>query len=551
MQSLLDPRFYYLSNFHQALRWLQQRYGDLLDDTELGFIEQFLAMDTQSQAILVRMIMRKGTHFRLEKLSYAEISCSLTATRPLIEAGWVKQDAELTLDELFKLLRKDEICQHLAQSGANPLPLKKSMGKTQLLELLTDEHAQPREFAGWCPTSDEQILSLTIDPLCQRLRLMFFGNLRQDWSEFVLAELGIFRYEQVPFTADSRAFRSRADVDCYLKLQDCREQFEAGEPIDQVLAHISALICDSTFLTARRNKLLFRMGQQLEREAQLEQALAFYADCRYLGARLRQIRVLERLGQHEHAYELTRQAVEAPESDAEAQAVERAMTRLSRQLGQPQPSKAKPKAPSRIDLILPKPEGESVEFAVAQHLSHSDGPVHYVENSLICSLFGLLCWQAIFAPVPGAFFHPFHTGPVDLFGSDFYPQRQALFAHSLDQLESCAYKDLIRQNYTDKFGIQSPFVFWGALDQTLLEHALECLPAAHLLAWFKRLLLDIKANRAGMPDLIQFWPAQRRYRMIEVKGPGDRLQDNQRRWLAFCAENGMPVDVCYVQWADA
>ena len=54
-----------------------------------------------------------------------------------------------------------------------------------------------------------------------------------------------------------------------------------------------------------------------------------------------------------------------------------------------------------------------------------------------------------------------------------------------------------------------------------------------------------------MPDLIQFWPAERRYRMIEVKGPGDRLQDNQKRWLAFCAQHGMPVDVCYVRWSEA
>ena len=36
--------------------------------------------------------------------------------------------------------------------------------------------------------------------------------------------------------------------------------------------------------------------------------------------------------------------------------------------------------------------------------------------------------------------------------------------------------------------------------------------------------------------------------MVEVKGPGDRLQDNQRRWLAFCAEHRMPVEVVHVQW---
>ena len=46
-------------------------------------------------------------------------------------------------------------------------------------------------------------------------------------------------------------------------------------------------------------------------------------------------------------------------------------------------------------------------------------------------------------------------------------------------------------------------------------------------------------------------PGERRYDMIEVKGPGDRLQDNQRRWLAFFHHHEMPVAVCYVRWADS
>jgi hypothetical protein len=53
-----------------------------------------------------------------------------------------------------------------------------------------------------------------------------------------------------------------------------------------------------------------------------------------------------------------------------------------------------------------------------------------------------------------------------------------------------------------------------------------------------------------LPDLIRFWPAERRYELIEVKGPGDRLQDNQIRWLAYCAQHGMPVRVLDVRWAD-
>jgi len=33
-----------------------------------------------------------------------------------------------------------------------------------------------------------------------------------------------------------------------------------------------------------------------------------------------------------------------------------------------------------------------------------------------------------------------------------------------------------------------------------------------------------------------------------VKGPGDRLQDHQIRWLQFFAGEGIPASVCYVRW---
>jgi hypothetical protein len=89
------------------------------------------------------------------------------------------------------------------------------------------------------------------------------------------------------------------------------------------------------------------------------------------------------------------------------------------------------------------------------------------------------------------------------------------------------------------------------LTPELVEMALDCLPAAHLKLWFVRLLADIRENRSGLPDLVRFWPAERRYELIEVKGPGDKLQDNQIRWLRYCIAHGMPVRVLDVRWAYA
>jgi hypothetical protein len=158
--------------------------------------------------------------------------------------------------------------------------------------------------------------------------------------------------------------------------------------------------------------------------------------------------------------------------------------------------------------------------------------------------------EPVFGALPGAFFHPFQRGPADLHAPDFHTRRAAQFDACLAQLDSGAYRETILRHLVSKAGLQSPFVFWGILTPELVTQALDCLPAAHLKLWFDRLLRDIRSNRSGLPDLVRFWPAERRYELIEVKGPGDRLQDNQIRWLEYCVQHGMPVRVLDVRWAD-
>lgn len=542
----LENPLYYLCNFQQVLSWLELRYADVLSPEEQRFISDFAVLAEPSQALLVRMVMRKGRHFRLSKLSYPEIADSAEALSPLLALGWVDEQAPLTLDELFGLLQKAEILQCFSDQG-----LSAKAKKSQWLEALQALDPQPQAFGQWCPALADRLLSLTVMPLCDRLRLMFFGNLHQDWSEFVLADLGIYSYETVEISADARGLRSRDDVDGYIYLQQCQEAFEAGEPVPAVLQRIVAFSSANAWLQKRRAKLLFQLGQHCERLVDWPLARQIYEQCSYPGARLRLIRVLELSAEYQAALTLAEQAAAAPQSAAEAQQLLRVMPRLRRQLGGPPASRVVSREVARLDLSLPRDaSGLTVELQVQAHLHQPQAPVHYVENSLINSLFGLLCWPAIFAPLPGAFFHPFQRGPVDLLSEDFHPRRSELFQACLEELEDGRYRDSIRQRFVAKWGLQSPFVFWGALSQELLELALDCLPAEHLKHWFQRLLLDIRANRAGMPDLIQFWPEEKRYRMIEVKGPGDRLQDNQLRWLDFCQEHQMPVAVCYVQWQD-
>lgn len=545
MRQALQNPFYYLDNFRQVLAWVAERHGDLLDDHERAFLDRFQQVPQASQALLVRMVMRKGTLFRASKLRYSEIGCPVRASAPLIEQGWVEANPTLDLVQLFGLLKKDELQRVFGSTGIS------GQRKVDLLQALITEHTEPQCFARWCEGLDETAFGLMIGELCDRLRLMFFGNIHQDWSEFVLADLGIFRYEQVAFSPASRAFHARADVDTYLHLHRCRERFESGEAVEAVLLDIPQTPYPNDWLENRRGKLLLSLARQCERNGDMPLALRLHAANRYPGARERAIRVLERNGQPEAALQLALTAQAAPESEHEAQQLQRILPRLRRTLGEPATRRTINAQPERIDLILPRPDGMSVERVVREHMTGSDAPVYYVENALINSLLGLLCWEAIFAPLPGAFFHPFHAGPADLSRPDFHERRSATFSECLSKLGTDAYRDCIRQAYQQKFGVQSQFVSWGLFDDKLLELALHCIPAAHLRAFFQRILLDVPNHRSGLPDLIQFWPEEQRYQLIEVKGPGDRLQDNQKRWIDFALHHQVPIAVCYVQWDEA
>ncbi|MFO8044713.1 MAG: VRR-NUC domain-containing protein [Halomonas sp.] len=552
----LDDPFYYLTNFRFVVAWVAERHGDLLSHDERRFVEIFAALPKASQALLVRMVMRKGQHFRTSRLVYSEIGDSEAALEPLVAAELVDGAPLLTLYELFRQLRLPELRLVLAKEIC-AAGMSASLGKAALQEALASSLLDARPLAAWWPAAQDRVVRLTVMATCDRLRLMFFGNLRQDWAEFVLAELGVQRFERVAFSTESRAFQRREEVDAYLALHRLRERLDAGEPVETLAAELPPVPEDNAWLVARRQRLGVALGRQAERAGRAELALALFGEAGWpvatgsAEARIRRLRLLERQGQHDKAHTLAETLAVASPSELEAQALARLRPRLRRRQGQAALPRPEEPIPERLELCLPGPR-PSVERAVCEHLHRDEAPVAYVENSLITGLFGLLCWEALFAPLPGAFFHPFHSGPADLYREDFVARRRGAFAACLARLDDGCHRQAILATWREKRGLANPFVHWGALDEVLLGLALECLPPDHLRACCDRLLGDLKANRAGLPDLIQFRPeapaGEPRYRLIEVKGPGDRLQDNQRRWLAFFHEQGIPVAVCHVRW---
>lgn len=540
---------YYLTNFQFMLDWVWERYSDLLNEEEHFFVSAFNQLERDARCLLVRLSSRKSQLFRRNKLNYAEISCIDSAARQLVEAGLLQADNPLDLQTLAAGLTKPELCSLFDEH----LPGLKQARKEIIVQQLADLFPSPRPWSEWTGNQYGAAWYLDNQSIIRTFLLLFFGNAYQDLTEFVLQDLGLYRYENYNIDHNHRLFNTRVELETYQRLVDLREQLEVVDSIDSLQQLITLLPAQSTNerLERRRAKLCNQIAYELERAGEHLQALQLYQQNNFPPARERRIRLLEKQARYEEAWKLLEQLIAAPLNEHELQVGLRMAPRLAKKLGK---SFSRKTPTSIVELHheltqLQDDEGYllRVEEVVRQLLDSPETPCVYAENELLCGLFGLWLWPEMFKGIEGAFANPFQSAPLDLYQEDFKARRPGINA-LIQSLQSGGYQQAIRQTFKEKQGVANHFVNWSFLTEELLELALQNIPALHLQRIFERLLFDIKNNRSGLPDLMVFYPAQKRYRLVEVKGPGDRIQDNQQRWLDYFALHHIPAEVCYVRW---
>lgn len=539
------PVGYYLDNFHFLLDHVRRRYHDILSPEEDAFAEEFHDLAPDSQRLYVRLACRKGPLFRADKVRYAEIADNEDAVRELAGAGWLDHGEDAAPEELLGLLTKPELLEldtDLAKSA------RRDELVAQLLETLS-----PGDIIAACSFTILRPLKLDI---LQIYKLLFFGNMRQDFTEFVLNDLGITPYEKYSIEKDVRFFEDRCVMEQTLQLHelgDLAEEVvaEGGDALKgfvELVPGSDELVHDK--LGRRRDRIVNHVARQLEREEELELALTTYESCSIAPSRERRARIHDRLGHIDVAIEVCWDIMRSPEVEAEYEFAVGFLKRLykKKKLTPPQPLPELGNEVEWRDVAVPFDASQKVELLARDWFEQRDHEAWYVENGLLPGLFGMAFWDIIFWPVPGVFHHPFQRGPADLFTAEFRQQRQALIHERLADIENPAnLRRRVESCFCEKQGLANYFVDWRVLDETLLERALDTIPNDHLLSVFRRLLRDLRANRSGFPDLVVF-PPEGGYRLVEIKGPGDTLQDNQKRWLRHFRETGMPAEVARVSW---
>ena len=529
-------KHYYLDNFKTLIAHAQCHYYDLLTDDEKNWLAGFEKLSIQAQSLLVRMYSRKGNLFRSDKLQYDEIGETTAPLQELEQAQFIWLNPVLSAYEMgAELLTKPEICSIYAIES-------KTLSKQALLDhlLLHDPDCTQRPTFTIVQLSHEQVLNI----LC----VLFFANNRQDLTQFVTSELGLQNFERYALSPERRFFQNRSDVDQLISIGEIKRKFDeerASLTFEELNTLNEQLSGTSTneYVERRRQHLVNDIARQLERLGHLEVALSFFQSTSLPPSRERQVRIHVKRKELALAHQLLEQMLRESTNVDENEIAQRIIKRNRAQFSIPIDEKTIDE--KREFHVIPVWQ-ERVEYASLRYFEelYPQSKIYYLENHLICGLLGLALWPAIFADVQGAFINAYQSAPLDLYSSRFVEKREKLVSSLLARIKS-GDTGYLYEILREKKGLQNPFVNWSIWDSSLLASALNSIDHHSLHAIFSIMLKDLRHYRTGFPDLVAFHDTT--FEWFEIKGPGDKLQENQKRWLRHFNELNISYRVCYIR----
>jgi hypothetical protein len=538
------PPDYYLGHLRTVVDWIRRHHGALIDARLAGFLATLDRLPAPAARLLVRLLARRGPDFRVDGLAYPEVGPPTPAALALVLAGVARLVPET--GARIEALRVDELRERLAGLGVR----RPGARRAALVEALVAEVA-----AGARP-SLPVLLRLRCRDEVDCARLLFFGSLHQDLTEFVLADLGTLRWPRValrprlPWVTPAAVRRSLA-VHRLADLSHDLVALDDGTP--DLAAHLRTLAGaldpapTDAHAATRRERALLRLAARAGRLGETALELDLLARCSEPPARERRCRRLAATGAGAEAEALRRAMLAAPRDAGERRFAER----FEVDRGRCRPRRRRGGAIRFERLVVPgaaaHPAG--VEACVAAALAARGQRALHMENRLPGMLFALGFWDLIHAPLPGAFVQPFQSGPTDLRDGRFARRRAGPLAARLEAIADGRYgtTDFLRVLEREQ-GTVNPFWSWPAHEVAEAPAIVAALAPPVRAAVCAPLVADPRGARAGFPDLVVTGGGTDG-RFLEVKGPGDALRDGQRDWLEHLVAAGVDAAVVELRFA--
>ena len=526
------PADYYQNIFCSVFEFVLARFNGIVDDSIITALQSYLDASSDAQRLFARLLTRKGPSFLTASLKYTEVSQLGGAIGELNDLKLLKISSPVPADQLLGLLTKAQILDYFAV----PKMVAK-FTKGRIIEYVLGEGSDLQIFQR-CSKYTHWI-TLTAPDHWWMISTLYFGNSGQDWSTFVRRDLGQLAYENVAL--QSQQFTTRQALQEHQEerffsslIYRLNEMPSIAEALLERLTSPTVANQESRLLQRLRQRNLLRLGKWAEKKELLGFALAAYLHTDIPPARERRVRILTKQKKFQGAATLLKEMKSAPISAPERLFVERFGVRG----GGYQP-------PTTIIEIQSTPE--SVEDFVLLELIKEGGWGVHSENLMLKTLTGLVYWSICFAPINGAFTNPFQSGPHDLFETDFFLQRseaiEALEASLLSDTDFIAH---VRKIANEKQGVANRLVSWGLLKSVPIDDWLSAIPLAQLRQLSQFLIRNLTEYRRGFPDLFICYESGK-VEYVEVKGPTDQLQPQQRAWFEEFNRMDVPARIIKLQ----
>ncbi|XP_027350750.1 fanconi-associated nuclease 1 homolog [Abrus precatorius] len=600
----------YQWNFCLMLQEVLRNNIHLLTEDEKTYLDSFTLLSNDSQRLFIRLYTRKGPWFRMSSISYPEIVDAQKAVKGLADKEYIcsvedaNQLCESDMNDILNVLtvfELREICcillkkscshgmkkQHLISSL---LSIDAGVLWSQLSTLILDR-------TGSCIR-----ISSKAESLVWRTERLFFLNGEQDLSSFLLVDMGKIKYPTYTRIISEPIFSNRSDLLSYeeaIELAQIMDEALDANKTDVVLRCIKiAESCVSTDLPIQYStsesvssiRYLFTASwvyskvltvgiSFLEQERRYTDAVdllklllnVFTSDVRRGYWTLRLSVDLEHLGCIDESLKLAEDGLLNPWIRAGSRM---ALQRRVLRLGKP-PRRWKVPSFSRSALrkipevfVQGRPlnselgaknryyneEGKQcgVEELALQYYAGEGGGwqgVH-AESGIWLTIFGLLMWDVIYADVPNVFYTRFQNAPLDLGTDSFYSVRKSSIESHLQQIRDGMAEEFLIRSWETHIGTACRGVNWDCHSLDELRAVVTCIGGCCLASLCQLLAQDYRSWSSGMPDLL-LWRFHGYYsgeaKLVEVKGPRDRLSEQQRAWLLLLMDCGFMIEVCKVK----
>jgi hypothetical protein len=536
-----------------VLDGLRRTNGHLLSASEASAIQAMIDLPFGAGRLLAQLLARRHSCLRLKSIDFTALDDQSRDLELLIKDGFlIELHHSPTRTALFTKKELTEWCKSCGVESKGK--------KDDLLRRVSDlkegppgltVHVVHRDLVDWC-------------------EWIFFGGGRGRRKRFVLGRIGASVWAQYSLTPGTVAFESRAQLREFLAYSTGKEL-----SIPDLLGKIAALPERSP--SHRNFDLRRRMGKELigrvwDSETKGEVELSLFLVDQALKLRVgnagellrRKALCLSKLDRRQEAAAVCQAAI-VDAKDEEALALNRTGRRLARAAGvswiPPRPLLS-PRS-RRIGLsgiagftgLRGEIERQVVGLFPEREMVHGEG-------RLWTSLFVLLFFDLLWMPVDGMLPAPCLDGPLDLGRKEFAVRRRSLFLSRLNQIGKGASRRRIGRSLKER-GVRIKGMDWGLASDSQWKRLLSSIPGPFLKRVMKHLGEEGFSAASGLPDLF-VWPGkQQRHScsfpsklgtgalLVEVKGPNDSLQDNQRVWHDRLLRWKFPVEVWRVEELDS